>query len=75
MPVKKIFLTVVAIAMLWLPPALGTEKTPDVKGPRTFTPEVRHAFNTVLEGLEVSHQFKILNKGDAELKIFNVRTD
>jgi hypothetical protein len=37
-------------------------------------PESRYTFPTVLDGTEVTHDFVIQNKGDAELVIEKVRT-
>jgi hypothetical protein len=42
--------------------------------PSAFVPESRYTFPTVLDGVEVTHDFIIQNKGDAELKIEKVKT-
>ncbi len=60
-------------ALLMIQPVWGKD-APAKKAPRAVIPEAKHVFSPVLEGLEVKHRFKILNKGSATLKIFNVRT-
>ena len=42
--------------------------------PSAFVPESRYTFPTVLDGVEVTHDFIIQNKGDAELMIEKVKT-
>jgi hypothetical protein len=75
MHAKKLFLMTLALTTLWTVVAAGTDKQPVPTAPKAVAPRASHMFGTVLEGLEVSHRFKILNEGDAALKIFNVRTD
>ena len=49
-----------------------SQQTPP--SPSIFVPESRYTFPTVLDGTEVTHDFVIQNKGDAELVIEKVRT-
>lgn len=69
------FLIAIAVAILLGGTAAGADTTPAPQVPKAMVPNPTHTFESVLEGQEVSHRFQIFNKGDAELKIFNVRTD
>jgi len=42
--------------------------------PRVEIEKVRHAFDPVVEGTQVTHAFSVRNTGDAPLVIKNVRT-
>ena len=75
MQVKKTMLILVALLAILTIQTVFAKDSPALKGPDAVAPNPKHVFRTVLEGLEVNHQFKILNKGNEELKIFNVRTD
>lgn len=44
------------------------------KKPDAFLPESLFEFEPVLEGLKVSHEFKIFNKGDAALEILKTES-
>jgi len=55
--------------------AFAADPVPETLKPSAFVSNPKHTFRAVLEGVEVNHQFKILNKGSADLEIFNVRTD
>lgn len=46
-----------------------------LKQPTVHFPAVRHEFDAVLEGQEVTHHFIIQNKGDALLEVKKVKTD
>jgi len=46
-----------------------------LKQPTVHFPAVRHEFDPVLEGQEVTHHFIIQNKGDALLEVKKVKTD
>lgn len=41
--------------------------------PRLFFPEIKHDFGSVMEGVEIKHDFVIENKGQAPLLIHGVR--
>ncbi|PIP37948.1 MAG: hypothetical protein COS92_07155 [Desulfobacterales bacterium CG07_land_8_20_14_0_80_52_14] len=75
MQVKKALLILVALSAISTIQTVLAKDPPALKGPDAIAPNPKHVFRTILEGLEVNHQFKILNKGNEELKIFNVRTD
>jgi len=49
------------------------DQTPE--SPSAFILGSRYTFNPVLEGTEILHDFVVQNKGSAELKIEQVRTD
>ncbi len=60
----------------------GTEKklTAASKGtdsgtaaPVIFFPEPLHDFGTIATGAKVSHDFKVINKGDAPLRVTNAK--
>jgi len=53
--------------------AFGASKQTPLS-PSVFVPESRFTFPTVIDGTEVTHDFIIQNKGDAELKIEKVKT-
>ena len=42
------------------------------EGPVVFFPEPRYAFDEVLEGTELLHDFVIMNKGDSTLEVKKV---
>jgi hypothetical protein len=42
--------------------------------PEAFLPEAQHQFGTVVEGEIVRHDFILLNKGNADLKIEKIKT-
>lgn len=44
------------------------------KGPAIQVPDPAYTFPKSVEGSEITHDFAILNKGDADLVILNVRT-
>jgi hypothetical protein len=50
----------------------AAEEAKDV--PVAFAPEAEYKFTSALDGDEVVHDFIILNKGTAELKIERVQT-
>jgi hypothetical protein len=53
--------------------AFGASKQTPLS-PSVFVPDSRYTFPTVIDGTEVTHDFIIQNKGDAELKIEKVKT-
>jgi len=53
--------------------AFGASKQTPIS-PSVFVPDSRFTFPTVIDGTEVTHDFIIQNKGDAELKIEKVKT-
>ncbi len=44
------------------------------KAAKAFFPEKNYVFDDIVEGKEVSHEFVVYNKGEAELEIINVKT-
>ncbi|MBW1698791.1 MAG: DUF1573 domain-containing protein [Deltaproteobacteria bacterium] len=59
--------------LFFLAAGAGTASTEN-GSPEAFLPETRFEFEPVPEGTEVTHQFKIQNKGNAILRIHKVRT-
>jgi hypothetical protein len=45
------------------------------RAPRAFFPELRYAFEPVLEGEKIKHDFIVENQGNAPLVIKNIRPD
>ena len=68
----SIFLFVVCILFFGSVVFGASQQTPP--SPSAFVPESRYTFPTVLDGVEVTHDFILQNKGDAELKIEKVKT-
>ncbi len=63
------------LALLLLPVSHSTaapSQTPTA--PRVEIDQVRHVFDPVVEGVQVTHAFTVRNAGDAPLVIKNVRT-
>jgi len=61
-------LMVLLMASLWLSPASAAD------APEAVVPNSLFQFDPVVEGMMVTHDFIIQNKGQAELKITKVRT-
>ncbi len=53
--------------------SFGTESEPE-KQPWAYFPEIQHEFSPVLEGIEVTHDFIIQNKGTLPLVVEKVHT-
>lgn len=68
----SIFLSVICIVSFGSV-AFGTSQQTSTS-PSAFIPESKYTFPTVLDGVEVTHDFIIQNKGDAELMIEKVKT-
>jgi hypothetical protein len=68
-------LRIFSILALLLPVSFAVaapSQTPAV--PRVEIEKVRHVFDPVVEGAQVTHAFTVRNTGDAPLVIENVRT-
>lgn len=53
--------------------SLGTETVPEIQNvPAAFLPSDKYEFPSVVEGVDVIHNFIIQNKGTAPLKIEKV---
>jgi hypothetical protein len=68
----SIFLSVICILSFGSVVSGASQQTPPSAS--VFVPESRYKFPTVLDGVEVTHDFIIQNKGDAELVIEKVKT-
>ena len=55
-------------------PQAGAPSTPASTAPRGVVPAPRYEFAPVAEGLQVSHEFSVLNQGDGPLEITGVKT-
>jgi hypothetical protein len=56
------------------PPASGQTPAENPNPPLAHFPELIYSFQPVVEGVEVSHEFIVQNKGLADLEIQNVKT-
>ncbi len=67
---KKCTWPLLALVMvsLWLSPAIAAD------APEAVVPNAVFQFDPVVEGMMVTHDFVIQNKGQAELNITKVRT-
>ena len=55
-------------------PANSADQNPAAGGaPRAVFPEIRYDFNSVMEGIQVKHDFYVENTGKAPLRIEKVR--
>ncbi len=63
-----------AILCLILVPlaAFSSDSTP--RGPKAYLPEPVYEFFPIVEGIEVVHQFSIINRGDAPLEILSIKS-
>lgn len=61
------------ICLVAFPFASGAEDKAD-ESLSYFVPEKQFTFQPVVEGMEVIHDFLILNKGTTELSVLNVKT-
>jgi hypothetical protein len=63
------------LALLMLPAShLAAAPNQATMVPRVEIEEMRHVFDPVVEGTNVTHAFTVRNAGDAPLVIKNVRT-
>lgn len=60
--------------IFFLAPASFAEKINPIKLPKAFVPEKKFKFEKVVEGVQILHDFKVINKGDATLNINKVKT-
>lgn len=44
------------------------------ESPSAFLPEHRHIFASVVDGTQITHDFVLINKGTAPLKVEKVKT-
>jgi len=51
----------------------GTEAGPNQPAPVIYFPEPLHDFGTVPRGSKVSHNFRVINNGDAPLKLIKAK--
>lgn len=67
--------TIVLLTLLCLLPNSGYTANTDTRtGPKAYLADNVYEFPPILEGLEVIHEFVILNKGDEPLNIQNVKS-
>jgi len=69
-PKIGIWFLILAVFSAWIATAHGGEPTPAVA-----VSKAHYSFPTVLEGEMVSHEFTLANNGNAELQIFEVKSD
>jgi len=71
-PKYLIFLIIFAIGAVWFSGSHADTVSEDV--PIAVAPEATYQFEPVPEGTQVTHEFKIQNKGTAPLRIERVNT-
>lgn len=67
--------TIVLLTLICLLPNPGHAANTDTPtGPKAYLADSVYQFPPILEGLEVIHEFVILNKGDEPLNILKVKS-
>lgn len=77
MKVRFCFICLLAMAAIGFTAAWAAQDTASgdqQKAPRIVAPEGAYHFSPVVDGTKVEHEFVIENKGNAPLKISNVKT-
>ena len=64
---------IVAAVALWGAVAAATAH-PATEAPELDSPETIYDFGTLVEGRSVSHEFVIANKGNAPLRILDIKS-
>ncbi len=64
----------VAFGLIFAATVGAGSQTEPFNSPNAYLPAYRYEFGSVLEGIEVLHDFVIQNKGNAPLKIIKVET-
>ena len=63
-----------AILLVLIPFSVFGQSTTDPGAPSLFVPEPVFQFESVVSGQAVNHDYIVVNKGNAELKITSVKT-
>jgi len=71
---RRSLITLFLLGYLLFTAAAAFAATPAQDAPVAFLPEKQFEFQSVPDGTQVTHEFKILNKGNATLEIKKVRT-
>jgi hypothetical protein len=71
---RRRFLIAAILGILFFPVAAVSNDGPQ-GGPSAYLPEKVHEFSTVVEGIEVAHEFALINRRDAPLEILSVKSD
>ena len=77
MKIKFSIIGVFLACVVMMPAFCPAEEKADVKSEETlpyFFPETTYTFQPVVEGTEVVHEYKVINKGTDLLSILNVKT-
>ncbi len=69
---KRFYLMLLIVSLTVL--GFLTPVQADEGAPAVFFEETSFHFGTVLEDINVTHDFKIQNKGDADLEIVDIKT-
>lgn len=67
------FKKTVALVFLVLCTALPLSAAEPIQGPSIFFPKAEFDFGSTFDGNHVEHIFTVENRGDAELRIINVK--
>lgn len=63
-----------ALVCLMLVPITAFSAGTTSQGPKAYLPEPVYEFSPVVEGIEIVHQFSIINRGDAPLEILTIKS-
>ena len=67
--------TLFLLTLICLSPVIGHADTADSRtGPKAYLPDQLFAFQPVVEGTDVVHEFVIFNQGDEPLNILKVKS-
>jgi hypothetical protein len=70
---KKWFFLLILV-LLWHPPLFADTSTSTQATPRITIPDPSYQFDPVIEGDVVTHEFTLINSGDALLEILKIQT-
>ena len=69
---KRILFALIFAALQVASAAASAESPAKASRPVAATPEFRHEFGSVVEGMDIEHEFVVKNEGDADLLIEKV---
>jgi hypothetical protein len=71
----KKWLFLLILALLWHPPLSLADTSLSTEGtPRITIPDPSYQFDPAIEGDVVTHEFTLINSGDALLEILKIQT-
>lgn len=69
---KRLFLLM--LVLLWHPPLFADTSTSTQSTPRITIPDPSYQFDPAIEGDMVTHEFTLINSGNALLEIVKIQT-